>query len=102
MSTKLGLQAGMVHFRYDTELAGHPLECELEYEPAEVGDRETPGYPAVYRLYSISVAGVDITGLVSDGLFREIEEAAHDYYEGGQYDEDHFEPPDEPIYGWPV
>jgi hypothetical protein len=84
----------MVPFTYETELAAHPLDCEIEYEPEEVGDLESPGYPAVYRLCSIAIAGVDITGLVSNRVFREVEEAAYDYFEGGRYVADNFNPPD--------
>ena len=102
MSTRFRPSGGLIGFRYETELAAHPLECELEHQPAELGDRETPGYPAVYAVQSVKVAGVDITGLISDRLVREIEEAAHEYFEGGGYEDDNFEPPEDPIYGWPV
>jgi hypothetical protein len=95
MSTKFRPVGGMIGFTYETELAAHPLDCEIEHEPEERGDAESPGYPAVYRLCSISIAGVDITGLISERLFREIEEAAYDYFEGPQYQEDCFVPPDD-------
>jgi len=78
-------------FVYDTDLCGQPLECGLDYEPPEVGDRETPSYPAVYRLSSVCVSGVNIMGLISDQLIREIEEAACEYYERGKgWEEDEF------------
>ena len=95
MSTKFRPPGGLIGFTYETELAAFPLECEIEHEPAEIGDSESPGYPAVYRLCSISIAGVDITGLISNKLFREIEEAAYDYFEGPGYQEDSFVPPDD-------
>lgn len=95
MSTRFRPSEGLIGFRYETELAAHPLDCEIDHEPAEVGDSESPGYPPVYRLYSISIAGIDITGLISNKLFREIEEAAYDYFEGSGYQEDSFSPPDE-------
>ena len=89
------MEAGVLPFRYETELCGEVLECELDFEPEEVGDRETPGYPATYSLQSVKVGGVEIVGLISDGLIREIEEAAYGYYEGGGYEGDSFESPQE-------
>ena len=72
MSTKFRPAEGMIGFTYDTELAAHPLDCEIEHEPEERGDSESPGYPAVYRLCSVAICGIDITGLVSDKLFRAV------------------------------
>lgn len=94
MSIKFRPSEGMIGFTYDTELAAHPLDCEIEHEPEERGDSESPGYPAVYRLCSVSICGIDITGLISNKLFREIEEAAYDYFEGDGYQEDNFVEPD--------
>lgn len=74
----------MLDFVYRTELCGEPLECEIEYEAAYDGGWEEPSYPATYAVYTVKVAGVDISGLVSDSLIQEIEEAAHDYFESGQ------------------
>lgn len=95
MSTKFRPMEGMIGFTYETELADRPLDCEIEHEPEERGDSESPGYPAVYRLCSVSIGGIDITGLISNKLFREIEEAAYDYFEGPGYQEDSFVPPDD-------
>lgn len=85
----------MLDFVYETELCGQPLECEIEYEPAEYGGMDGPSYPATFSVYTVKVGGVDITGLVSESLIDEITEAAYDYFEGGQAEADNFSPSDE-------
>ena len=88
-------RSGVVLFVYETELSPKPLECFLDHEPAELGDREMPGYPATYSLQQVVLSGIDITGLISEELVRSIEEAAYEYFESGQADIDDYEPPDD-------
>ena len=96
MSTKKVLTStGSLFFVYRTELVQHPLDCSLDYEAAERGDSESPGYPASYSLQEVLLRGVNIMGLISEGLIDEIEEAAYEYFESGQAQVDDYEPPDD-------
>lgn len=57
-------------------LAGVDLVCEIEWEAAECGTRDEPGYPANAILYSATTnSGDDITELLSIEQQGEIEEA---------------------------
>lgn len=83
----------MWRFVYDTELCELPLECYLEYEPAQRGAREwgtgvalEPDYPETFTLQSVFIQGehprpVEVTGLLSNRVVEEIERAFMDQWE---------------------
>lgn len=72
-----------IYFTYEHKDVPAPIECVLEYEPAERGDRERgtglqlePDYDAVAYLESACVGGIEIVQLLSEEIVQEIEEAA--------------------------
>lgn len=57
-------------------LAGVSLSCEIEWEAAERGTRDEPGYPANAVLYSAETeGGTDIVEILSAEQISEIETA---------------------------
>jgi hypothetical protein len=69
----------MHYFNYD--FAGGTLNCELEYETAEYGQREgglqvEPDYPACMTLYNVYINGIDVVDLLSEKTILDIETAA--------------------------
>jgi hypothetical protein len=58
------------------------LECQIDYEGPERGAREygtglqlEPDYPESADVISVSINGVDITDIIREDIFEEIQEA---------------------------
>jgi hypothetical protein len=67
------------YFNYN--FTGGVLKCELEYEPAEYGQREgglqiEPDYPACMTLCNAYINDVDVVDLLSEKTIADIEAAA--------------------------
>lgn len=65
---------------YSCTIEGVELECELDYEPAERGSRESgvqlePDHPASAYVIRVWVNGVDISNLLDSSITTRIEES---------------------------